>query len=264
MESEKSKIDFSKIDKVSNSSKSEDKPKKKETYKSKEGFTKANVVRGYTEIKKLLISIPEIMTDGMICGGYARYMVSPHKNPVPADDLDIYCRNEDVFSSLKEKLNSVLKKKAENDISITYDKPDSDSEVFGAPKVQLIKPVKEGAIVAVGDRKTILENFDFTVVRCALLNPNEALVDADFEHDEKNRFLRIKNIHCPISSLLRCIKYIKKGYWAPPSQLVKLFVDWESRPDEYRTRILELFRTSQLGNISEDEINELEALLRID
>jgi len=79
------------------------------------------------------------------------------------------------------------KKKAENDISITYDQPDYESEVFGAPKIQLIKPVREGAIVAVGDRKTILENFDFTVVRCALLNPNEALVDADFEHDEKRK-----------------------------------------------------------------------------
>jgi hypothetical protein len=129
-----------------------------------------------------------------------------------------------------------------------------------------------GAIVTLGTMEEILENFDFTVVRAGILNSKEVMVDEDFENDEKHLYLRLKNIHCPISSLLRCCKYARKGYFMRPIEALKLFNDWTDRGDEYRSRMVELFGMSGLGKKSEDnpngmaqeEIDELESLLRID
>jgi len=76
--------------------------------------------------------------------------------------------------------------------------------------------VDEGAVVTIGTLEDILDNFDFTVVRAAILNRHEVMVDRDFMADEGNRRLVFKNIHCPVSSLLRALKYARKGYYMRP------------------------------------------------
>lgn len=100
----------------------------------------------------------------------------------------------------------------------------------------------------------------------------DVMVDDQFEDDELHGLLRLKNIHCPISSLLRCCKYARKGYFLCPAEALKLFIDWTERGEEYRTRMIELFSESSKGKVSKDnpdgmtqeEIDELESLLRID
>jgi len=96
------------------------------------------------------------------------------------------------------------------------------------------------------------------------MSPPIALVDADFNHDETKRILRLKNIHCPISSTLRCMKYAKKGYWLPSFQCMRLFLDWDSRNDEYREKLGEFFAQFEGDGLSKKEIGELEAMMRID
>ena len=118
----------------------------------------------------------------------------------------------------------------ENNISVTM-------KLNGYPTLQLIKPVEEGAIVAVGEMEDILNNFDFTVVRCGLISSTEIMADIDFLKDEQKHILRIKNIHCPISSMLRCMKYSRKGYCIKPMEVLKLFADWDNRNDEYKERL---------------------------
>jgi hypothetical protein len=127
--------------------------------------------------------------------------------------------------------------------------------------VQLIKPVKEGAIMTAGTMEEVLENFDFTVVRVGLLNKKEAMADRMFLEDEIAHHLRLRFIHCPISSLLRIMKYGKKGYWSSPNQVALLFIDWDHRPDEYRLKIAEFF---DLTEFTQEEVDHLEALMRID
>jgi len=91
------------------------------------------------------------------------------------------------------------------------------------------------------------------------------MVDSDFPHDEKRRLLRFKNIHCPISSTLRCMKYSRKGYFLKPFEALKLFTDWDNRDDEYRTKLTAfLQKTAEEGGLSRREIDELEAMMRID
>lgn len=129
----------------------------------------------------------------------------------------------------------------------------------------MIKPIREGKIVASGEMKEILENFDFTVIRCGFTSSQEILVDADFLHDEERKILRLKNIHCPISSTLRCMKYAAKGYWLKPFETLKLFLDWDSRSDEYRNKLVDFLEKSKEGEgLSKEDITELEALMRID
>jgi hypothetical protein len=74
--------------------------------------------------------------------------------------------------------------------------------------------------------------------------------------------------------VFRLIKYTKRGYWVTPREVLKLFVDWENRDDEYRLKIVELFKKSESfdpdapdeskGGLSKEEIDELEELMRID
>ena len=133
------------------------------------------------------------------------------------------------------------------------------------PPIQLIKPMQEARIVSFGDKKTILENFDFTVIRAAIISSEQVYVDADFLHDEKHTLLRLKNIHCPVSSSLRCMKYSRKGYWLRPFECLKLFIDWTDRPDEYRVKLVEfLHKASENDGLSQEEVDELETMMRID
>jgi hypothetical protein len=111
----------------------------------------------------------------------------------------------------------------------------------------------------------VLGNFDFTIVRVAL-NPDRktATAWASFIEDDKKGLLRLLNIHCPISSLLRVCKYARKGYYCRPAEAMKLFADWDARSPDYKSKMFDLFQKRNFGEITKDEIEELEKLLHID
>lgn len=228
-----------------------------------EGYEIISVKRGFTEIEPLYNLLSPF--NAFICGGYVRYMGSPRHKPFPAGDVDIYCNDKDVFTDVYRELrNNGLRHKHENDVSITFSIP-NDGIFKYSPTIQLIKPVIEGSIVSVGSMETILNNFDFSVVRCGLVSRTEIKADRNFLEDERKGSLRLKNIHCPISSTLRCMKYSKKGYWLKPMEAVKLFLDWEGRSEDYRKTIIEYLQKANNGNgLSQEEIEEMESLMRID
>jgi len=235
-------------------------------YISQNGFKDSPTIRGIHEIFYLFSILKK--HNAFICGDYARYCLSPVKDPIPSIDIDIYSGNEDDFILLK---NFFIKEKNltirhENRISVTFNRPDKGLAKYHPP-IQIIKPLKKGNIVtsfSESDIKNVLKSFDFTVIRCALVDPGFGIVDADFEHDEKNKIIRIKNIHYPISSTLRATKYVKKGYYFPPTQVVKLMVDWENRDPEYRKKILEFIGKLEERQITQEELDELEMMLNVD
>lgn len=250
-----------------------EKMKKKKPYKSKDGFEIIPLRRGFTEIIPLWKILEKITNktkaECFICGGYARWCASPKYKPEPAGDIDIYSQSNKVYTRLVNELlfskdGLSLKVKNENNMALTLEHPPNGVFHY-MPPIQIIKPTNQGRIVAKGDKVTILSNFDFTIIRAAIEAPNVVLVDADFEHDETHNILRLKNIHCPVSSLLRCLKYVKKGYWLRPMEAAKLFADWTSRDEEYRDKILDYIIKADKGEgLSREEIDELEALMRID
>ena len=238
------------------------------SYQSKEGFIFVPLLRGFDEIKPIweLLDLVRGRTNGeiILCGGYARYCASPRQEPFKAGDVDVYCETEDAFMQLKEAIDRELKIEYDNETAITY-KRKRKGKLKGCPKLQIIKPVNRGAMVAKGNVETIISNFDFTVVRAAIMSPSEVMVDADFMHDEEHSLIRIKNIHCPISSNLRCMKYAKKGYFLTPSECMKLFADWDKRDDSYRNDLINfLIDVDKSGGFSEDEVDRLEAMMRLD
>jgi len=232
------------------------------------------IKRGFLEIAPLFELSQKF--ESVICGGYARYCASPLPTAkvIPAGDIDFFPKSEDASNGLYKALEDMgFEKQHENHVSVTLKpKKDKESDLEIYPTPQIIKPVIEGKIVTLGTVEEILSNFDFTIVRAAIISPTEVMVDEQFEEDEKHRILRLENIHCPISSTLRCCKYARKGYRMRPAQALKLFIDWTNRGPEYQARIIELFAESSLGKKSEknpdgmthEEIDELESLLRID
>jgi hypothetical protein len=257
-------------------------------------FVRIPVHRGISDITEFLAMAEK--HGAVIAGGYARYCCSPKKDPMSAGDVDFFPKTEASLTGLCADLERVgFTKKHENHVSITYGFDGEDLRWKLKPVPQVIKPVREGKIVTWGTVEEILENFDFTVVRVALeriqrcarcgvsreghsLNIIDAchegflaghdewqgIADDDFEEDEKNTHLRLKNIHCPISSTLRCMKYARKGYFLGPAQVLKLFLDWNARGVDYQFRMIELFKSSEMGQITQREIDELEDLLRVD
>ena len=245
----------------------------KHEYKSKDGFVTTSIKRGYLEIEYLFDLFVKHNLNCFICGGYVRYMASPHRDPYKAGDVDIYsyskADHDKLFRLLKNNTvdgkNHIMTIKHENEVSVTFSHPeDMDHPLYVSPTIQLIKPLNQGAMVLQGDMETVLSNFDFTVVRCGLLDENDAMVDADFDYDEKKKMLRIKNIHCPVSSTVRCVKYGQKGYWMTPMQSLKLFIDWDNRDDDYRMNLIELVRKFDEHGVTKEELNDLEAMMRID
>lgn len=238
-------------------------------YQSRDGFEEVRILRGMYETMPLFETLDS--AKAFICGGYARWMCSPRQEPVPPSDVDVYCFDKDTFDALRAALSATLTQKHENDVCVSFEKPkDSQHGYFSIPPVQLIKPMRHARVVTDGTMEEILKNFDFTVIRIGIQFFKETktaigLADADFIHDETGKILRLKNIHCPISSNYRVIKYCRRGYWIRPAQMLKLFLDWEQRDDAYRAKIVDYLTRSQSGqNLTQEEINDLEALMRID
>ena len=252
-------IDLGPITKNSPTLEDETKPK----YKSQDGFIEVPVYRGFGEISKLWDDVVS-RNECIILGGYVRYMCSPNLDPVPAGDLDLYCPEQETYAKiLKMFADADMTIVHENDVSISYANLTTEDRFFPCPEIQLIKPMAEGVIVTQGSLQEIISNFDFTVIRIGLLSPTMALADADFIHDETEKLLRIKNIHCPVSSFYRVMKYRGKGYWPPSSLIVAILQDWNDREDSYKKEIIEFFKNAEDDKLDQKEIDRMERLLRL-
>jgi len=229
-----------------------------------EKFVTVPVYRGFLPIKQLYYLCEE--NDAIILGGYVRWMCSPNINPAKPGDVDVYCPEDKIFERMKSTLAKAnLGIKNENDIAIAYIRPTHPNPFFTCPTIQLIKPMREGVIVTDGDMEEIIKNFDFTVIRIGLFNARDATADPQFIEDELASRLRIKNIHCPISSMYRVMKYRAKGYWPSTGLLLKLFLDWEERPEETKMKILTFYKKLEEDekSVTAEQIDEMEALMRL-
>lgn len=211
-------------------------PKDKiDTMKDDIKFVKLPVLRRNVSLEVILEDLEEF--DACICGGYARYCMSPRHDPPQAGDLDIYCSDKSSFDELLKFLKVEIGSNKTTKLSEIFITPQAKNKEYRLlPKIQLIKPSEW--IVAVGTTEEILSHFDFTIAQAALVNVNYGIASKDFEYDELNKLLRISNIRCPLSQLLRIEKYRQKGYKLVPGEQIKIFDAWlkmtEERKQEYR------------------------------
>ena len=231
-------------------------------------FVTLPILRGFSEIS-LVWELAQ-KHSAIICGGYARYCASQLPHPPVASDVDLFPQSATSHESLIADIKAIgFEVKHENEISVTFKSLEThaDPRWVVCPVIQVIKPVLAGAIVTVGTMEEILNNFDFTIVRAGITSPSTVMADSEFLDDDKSWKLHLKNIHCPISSTMRCIKYSKKGYWLGLMESVKLFLDWNERGEEYQTKLIDLIgkmKTPEGEEPNREDIEELEKLMNID
>lgn len=229
----------------------------KKGYKSQDGFEIVQLHRGFSEIIPLWRILENLISstkkDCFICGGYARYCASPKYKVVKASDIDVYSQTKGVYNKLINKLKKKgLEIKSENTMSIIYKHP-SSGEFHYMPPINVIKPIDKGKVISQGSKETVLSNFDFTIIRAAIESPSEVMVDKDFIHDETHNILRLKNIHHPLSSLLRCFKYTSKGYWMVPTEATKLYEEWDNIQIGSKSELLDYVKQIRGGKVLDEE-----------
>lgn len=224
-------------------------------------FKQIPIYRGFTEIEALFNLVHE--NGGHILGGYVRYMASPKWSPIPGEDVDVFSSSEESFDKIKGALGKELTVAHESPIAISYQQKTQGLFAY-CPKVQLIKPRKSDRILTVGSMEEILSIFDFSVVRIGLFSKDTALADVDFLEHETRKRLVVKNITCSVSNFSRAMKYSKKGYFMPIESVMKLLNDWINVSDEYRNTVTDLIALRDLGDATEQEIEQLEELMLVD
>jgi hypothetical protein len=223
-----------------------------------------------TELKEVLKIIRGL---GFIAGSCARYYASNLSDEVKYNDIDIFSYSEKDFDEIifrLEKNKWIRKKESPNAIQFEKEfrksKPAKSKSKSKSPLirevhiVEVVKPFKNEWMQTYGKPKDVLEQFDFTVVKAYFLNEKYIYVDEHFVMDNEKRRLVITHINCPLAVAQRVVKYGRKGYNIGIREMMKLFIEWENRPREYRERLLELLKK----DLTDEEFEELERLLRID
>jgi len=221
-------------------------------------FVEVPVLRGLHGLEHLWDD-GHLSNDTYICGGFARYCVSPtmyKHNPYPGD-LDIYCKDLLAFTSIKESLINIGKYR------VTYDGTRSTClkrELHEIP-IQLIKPIQATAYNTMGTLQQVISYFDFSIIRAGFVDDTKALIDKDLLIHDPRRKLCIKHIHCPIAQLKRIHKYVQKGYKLGNLELVKVFQAWDNTDMAKKANLVQLL---QKADPTKDEWAELQNLLYID
>jgi hypothetical protein len=174
-------------------------------------------------------------TVGYICGGFARWMASPHEMPAQPEDIDVF------FPNLveHEKALSAASDLGWKDISFNpmlhrrFKTKKDDG--FGELTVNFIVPLKCKWFVTGGTLSDVLKDFDFTICAAAFLPEAVAgeraciLVHKNFLEHETARKLVFQTLRDPYHEVANRIpKYVKKGYHLPQSSVQPLFDTYET------------------------------------
>ena len=240
-------------------------------------------LRGITEIESIIQLCEK--HNSFISGGYARYCMSRAHNPILPADLDIFSSDRanhiaivndflHNFGYIESPGNKHMKPyKGRYD----YDDMDDDEketwfdenetpfatsfkiDVNSHPglglidKIQFVKPSKRRA--SSGPLIDILNAFDFTICKVALLSKHVGICHRGMQEDEVARLLRITGeIKNPIATFARILKYTKKGYNLSPLTLIKVLNAWKKSSDEIQLEnLVEMaqYQLSALGESSE-------------
>jgi len=165
-----------------------------------------------------------------ICGGIARFCASPLDSPELPRDIDLYCINDWWYERVPKWLVSegLYEESIELGEHIRQLNPTSSSG-YTFP-VQVMSP-KFGKSV-----EEILDGFDFSICRAAIVSDKEALVDVDFMEHESKKLLHLRRPASNRELVARTLKYLNKGYKVPTALhlvqilgLVKEFKEEELR-----------------------------------
>lgn len=193
------------------------------------GWATIPVRRGSVEMDPLLELCR--MHGARVMGGFARFMCSPNETPARPSDVDVFpigtmAECNAAFGRLCDSFRSAgLVIRHESAVALTFAPGDRTSSA----RIQLIRPVKRSNPLMPMSVLDVLDAFDFSVVRVAInADGRTATASPYFCADERTRTLRIEAISAPVGSLMRAIKFARKGYRLPADEAMKLLGCWGS------------------------------------
>lgn len=207
------------------------------------------------DIIKLVFELTK--NEGFIAGGFARYCLSNDPNPIVPSDIDVFCENKACYDRIvaRMKANESVVKKSETRLETKFEYRILSGFHKDAYVIQIIRPTNIMNMISDGNYERVLNNFDFTISKCAILPDGRGFHHPAFREHDKTRTLVIEKIHCPISSTKRIIKYCKKGFSIDSKEILKLFDDFEKRSPEWKNIIREGLLVEN-PNTQEPEIRE--------
>jgi hypothetical protein len=182
------------------------------------------VVRGFTEIENIYQSANK--RHAFIGGSYAAYMATPvNGHIVTPNDVDIFASSNRSFNNMCiDLLKQGFTHHTTNDVVNSFSRCGLD--------VQLIRPNPKWQDFP----DDILNDFDLNVSRAILTSETEVYGDIEIG-SETGRVLMITN---PIKSMMRILKYHKRGIQFDEHEILKLFKVWmqldETKRQEYIKR----------------------------
>jgi hypothetical protein len=188
---------------------------------------------------------------GFIAGSYAATSSlsgSHEKNGVlnfhilnTPSDIDIFCFNEDSETHIDQGLLSMgYSLFSDNEMVATYVHSDDSFST-----VQLVMPRILSNGVTFGTAEEVIDSFDYTVCRAAIISNTEIVRDTNLSEDYSVKRLRLMNSNCPVGAMLRYQKYSKKGF----------VMDYEN--------VLDLVRFAQDNPLPDDKVEKLLKLSRV-
>lgn len=225
-------------------------------------YVEIKPIRGITEIQDLLEIASQ--NNSWISGGYARYCVSQAERPLLPGDIDIFSVNnvahkraikafkdryspddfytidqdgeevvvEDIDEDADNFDTTAVKGESETEFAVSFKmNPKEYPEFSHVGKIQFIKPSDKRKVN--GNICDIMDGFDFTICKVALVSPHVAICHMGLQNDEISRTLRIQgDILNPLSAFTRSIKYAKKGYHLAPHSMLKILNAWHLIEDK--------------------------------
>lgn len=184
------------------------------------GWDTLNVVRGsniINEVFKIMVGF-----DGKwhICGGFARWCLSPHENPSEYDDIDIFLIDNSFESCRTFFNNKGIGSYNNYNKSFVVDVNDLKLNIISKDNVSKY---------SIDSELSILQTFDFYICKACVKDIHEGIVHSNFTDQESKKYLSLSNATKPISTLKRCFKYINKGYklMDTDSTIYMLFEEWD-------------------------------------
>lgn len=202
-------------------------------------FIKLPVLRKTKELDELFETIQ--VFGGFVSGGYARWCASPNPGAMPRD-LDVFVSSKDSENRIRLILQDrKYRNYFENENTYNFALPEYYDHIVAENKEVLfseefrksfkVQLIKHNNSLDFSNLNKIINHFDFSVVRCGFESKESILADPDFIKDEKDRYLRIKHVHCPIGTMIRAMKYKVKGYTFESINIIKLMEFWEKNMD---------------------------------
>lgn len=144
------------------------------------------------------------LSDYFITGGCFR----DFKRNLPYKDIDLYCKNEELYIKLVNYLKTIDKYPQETNCATTFNIPG-----VSVP-VQIIRKIT-------GTPKEVHEKFDFTI-NTSYAYLSEDINDASGVVWNEDYSLRVKDPLTPSTMLLRTMRFMGEGFSIEKSEMIKI------------------------------------------